>query len=309
MLPLVDPGKYPSIFGICESVLAAWPDHHDFILTRFDDCSEHSLAIAEEIAGLALRLADKDLPTFASAYRWMCEELLVEELFFRRNCKYRLSSFEDAYREVYSRPDYMKKYLRGILISQVLWANQTKAFHFYVERFLKRVDSGADFLEVGPGHGLLIYFAARDIKQGSLSAWDVSNSSLTMTKNSLKALEVRRPVSLACKNIMEPISEGGSFDALVMSEVLEHLDHPEIALREGFRSLRHGGLAFFNTPINSPAPDHIYNWDSPEQIVELIRSAGFAIVESCNAPVTGYTLDRAMRRKVTVNCLIIARRA
>ncbi len=306
--PLVNREKYPSILRICESVVAVWPNHHDFISTRFDDPFEDSLLIAEEIAGLALRLADKDLSTFASAYRWMCEEFLVEELYFRRNGKYRLSSFEDAYRAVYSRPDYMRKYLQGILISQVLWKNQTKAFHFYVERFLKRLGPRADFLEVGPGHGLLIYFAARDINQGSLSAWDVSNSSLEMTKNSLKTLKVRRPVSMACKNIMEPISKDESFDALVMSEVLEHVDRPEIALRQGFRSLRYGGLAFFNIPINSPAPDHIFNWDSPEQIVDLIRSAGFVIVDSDNAPVTGYTFDRAMKRKVTVNCLIVARR-
>ena len=64
----------------------------------------------------------------------------------------------------------MQNYLRGILLSQVLWANQATLCHFYAERFLVPLKLGADALEIGSGHGLLMYFAARlhSVPAGSL---------------------------------------------------------------------------------------------------------------------------------------------
>ena len=95
---------------------------------------------------------------------------------------------------------------------------------------------------------------------------------------------------------------------MVLSEVLEHLDRPEAALDTVFQALKPGGLAFFNVPVNSPAPDHIYYWGAPFEVEELVRSVGFTIVDSDAAPTTGYSLDRALRRKVTINSLNVATR-
>lgn len=219
-----------------------------------------------------------------------------------------MTSFVDVYREVYSRSDYMSKYLRGLLLSQVLWANQATSFHFYVERFLGRLKPNADYLEIGPGHGLLMYFAARSASIGSITGWDVSESSLAMTSRTLETIGVQKTFTLKLHNILEPPSVSEAYDAIVLSEVLEHLDRPIAALATVFQALKHGGLAFFNVPVNSPAPDHIYYWGSPNEVEELIRSVGFTIVDTDAAPTTGYNLERALRRKVTVNSLIVAAR-
>ena len=260
------------------------------------------------MAGLVLRIIGDDLPTFIGGYRWMCEAFVAEDLHFRRTGSYRLSTFEDAYREVYSRADYMQNYLRGILLSQVLWANQAMSFHFYVERFLARLKPGADYLEIGPGHGLLMYFAARSPLIGSITGWDVSESSLAMTRHTMKTIGMQYPFKLELHNILEPASVQEVYDAVVLSEVLEHLDRPDAALATVYRALKPGGLAFFNVPVNSPAPDHIYYWGAPSEVEELVRSVGFKIVDSDAAPTTGYSLDRALRRRVTINTLIVASR-
>jgi len=87
------------------------------------------------------------------------------------------------------------------------------------------------------------------------------------------------------------------------------LDRPVAALTSVLQALKPGGLAFFNVPVNSPAPDHIYYWGSPIEVEELVRSVGFTIVDSDVAPTTGYSFERALRRKVTINSLIIAERS
>ncbi len=299
---------FPSLARICAAVLDVWPEHQQFLSLRFADPAESTLPIAEEMAELVVRIAGSDLPTFADSYRWTCEALIAEDLHFRRTGGYRWTFFEDAHREVYSRIDYMQNYLRGLLLSQVLWANQATSFHFYVERFLARLKPGADYLEIGPGHGLLMYFAARSPLIGSITGWDVSESSLAMTRHTMKTIGMQYPFKLELHNILEPASVQEVYDAVVLSEVLEHLDRPDAALATVYRALKPGGLAFFNVPVNSPAPDHIYYWGAPSEVEELVRSVGFKIVDSDAAPTTGYSLDRALRRRVTINTLIVASR-
>lgn len=305
-LPYLEP--FPSLAHICAAVLDVWPEHQQFLSLRFADPVEPALPITEEMAGLVVRIAGNDMPAFAGSYRWACAALIAEDLHFRRTGRYRWTSFEDAYREVYSRADYMQTYLRGLLLSQVLWANQATAFHFYVERFLARMKPGADYLEIGPGHGLLMYFAARSPLIGSITGWDVSESSLAMTRHTMETIGVQYPFKLELHNILDPPAVQEVYDAVVLSEVLEHLDRPEAALATVFQALTPGGLAFFNVPVNSPAPDHIYYWGSPFEVEKMVRSIGFTIVDSDAAPTTGYDLDRALRRKVTINSLIVAAR-
>ena len=299
---------YPSLARIGAAVLDAWPEHAPFLESRFSDPLEATLPIAEEMAGLVLRIVGDALPAFVADYRWVCMTLVTEDLHFRRTGAYRWSTFEDAYREVYSRADFMNRYLHGLLLSQVLWTNQASAFHFYVERFLARLEPGAEYLEIGPGHGLLIHFAARSPRVGSITGWDVSESSLAMTRSTLKSIGVERPVTLALHNILEQSLVPRSYDAVVVSEVLEHLDRPEVALDTVLHALKPGGLAYFNVPVNSPAPDHIYCWGAPVEVEALVRSRGFAIVDAHAVAATGYDLGRALRRKVTINSLIVAAR-
>ena len=298
----------PSLARICSAVLTVWPDHKKFLDVRFSDLSDKSLSFAEELADLVVRIAGDELPKYADSYRWVCANLLEEDLVFRRTGAYRWSTLEDAYREVYSRTEYMSSYLRGLLLSQVLWANQTKAFEFYVERFLTRLRPGADYLEVGPGHGLLMYFATRSPQIGSITGWDISESSLAMTRATMEAIGATHQFKLELHNILKPPSVIEKYDAVVVSEVLEHLDQPAAALATVFQALKADGLLFLNVPVNSPAPDHIYNWESPAALEELVRRSGFEVVESDAAPTTGYTLERALRQQVAVNALIIAKR-
>jgi hypothetical protein len=94
---------FPSLTHICAAVLDVWPEHYQFLQSRFVNPAEPSLPITEEMAGLIIRIAGKELSHFAESYRWTCEVLIKEDLHFRRTKGYRWTTFEDAYREVYSR--------------------------------------------------------------------------------------------------------------------------------------------------------------------------------------------------------------
>jgi 2-polyprenyl-3-methyl-5-hydroxy-6-metoxy-1,4-benzoquinol methylase len=293
----------PNLGKLTDLVLDSWPQHQDYISLRFNDRDDKSFEMSEQIAGLVLELAGSRISEFCADYKWMCDNFMREEINFRSTGKYRLSTFQDAYDQIYSKPEYMSRYINGILLSLALWRNQAVAMQYYIQKFLGGADGG-DHLEVGPGHGMLLHFAEKYGDFRSLTGWDVSESSFAATQNALSVWGTGSAATLKIQNILEPVSGDQKFDSVVISEVLEHLDHPDVALRNLASCMRPGGRIFVNVPVNSPAPDHIFLWSTPEQVVELVASCGFDISDSALASVTGHTVDSARKRKLTLNVLI-----
>jgi 2-polyprenyl-3-methyl-5-hydroxy-6-metoxy-1,4-benzoquinol methylase len=298
----------PNLSKIVMAQLNEWPEHEAFLKLRFSDPADSAIALSEQMAEVVLRLVDEDLPAYCRDYRWMSEAFIEEDLFFRRKGRYRRTTFEEAYRDIYSNAEYMERYIRGILLSQLLWKNQAQSFEFYVSRFLGQLNDGSRYLEIGPGHGLLIYFASLCERVASITGWDVSKSSIAATKAALATFGVRKPVVLEERNIMTALDTSQRFDAVAISEVMEHLDRPDRALEHIHSVMAPEGLLFLNVPCNSPAPDHIFHWDTPESVMDLVRSKGYVIADHAFVPTTGYTEEFARKRKVTLNALIIAKK-
>jgi 2-polyprenyl-3-methyl-5-hydroxy-6-metoxy-1,4-benzoquinol methylase len=295
----------PAIRQVVDGVLAAWPEHIGYCNARFAKDTPDFLARMDQVAELVLKIVGAELDLYCRDYRWMCEEFLKEEIHFARHKAYRLSTFEEAYREVYGDASYMSRYVRGILISQILWDPHARAFDLYRTSFLASLPQGSDYLEVGPGHGLFLFFASRQANIASLEAWDVSKSSIAETKATLAKLGVTRDISIVEQDVLAAPSNLDRYDGAVISEVLEHLEAPDKALRTLHAGLRPGGRIFINAPINSPAPDHIYLWRSTDEFVRFVEDQGFEIEQATFFPVTGVSLERALARDMSVSCIVV----
>lgn len=302
------PDSCPALRALIEAQLRIWPEHTDFLSNSIEGRTSDELRVSEQAAKLitALATADASLEEMCSAYRFLCEEIVLkEELFFRRHKRYRLSTFAEAYAQYYSNRPLMRRYMQGLLLSDVFWLNHARALAYYVNTFLPGNKSRYDLLEIGPGHGLLIAFAAGDVQSGSLAGWDVSPESIEMTRHALAVFKIAKRVELVRQNLFEATAAKHTFDAIVISEVLEHLEDPVSALKNLRTLLDRGGRIWVNVPCNSPAPDHLYLLREPEEAVDLVRDAGFDIVDHRFYPMTGYSIDRARRNKVAVTCTII----
>lgn len=299
---------YPSLHRVVSEVLTVWPEHDSYCEIRFRDDPPGFVQRSEDLASLVLKLVGSDLPTYCADYRWMCEEFVAEEYFFRTHGRYRLSTFKEAYEQVYNNAEYMTKYVHGILISQFIWSPHALAFDYFRTDFLPGNAEGTRHLEVGPGHGLFLYFASQDPRIASLEAWDVSQSSVAATRHALGKLGVSRPINLMEQDVLKAPERDGTYDSAIISEVLEHLERPDLALATLRKALRPGGRIFINVPVNSPAPDHIYLWTSHEEFVDWVKAQGFEIEATRFLPVTGATLERAAKRKLSISCIVIARR-
>src|SRR6476661_7505178 len=112
------------------------------------------------------------------------------------------------------------------------------------------VKVGSRLLEVGCGAGNLLMQASLP---GSYPvALDLSMQALTFVRSRMEEASstTETPNGFACTQaIGEALPwKDESFDCVLMSEVIEHLEKPQISIREAARVLRHGGRLLITTP-------------------------------------------------------------
>ncbi len=306
----------PCTARIIRAVKTIWPGHEKFLRSSFAARSPELLYTTEIISSLLDKTAtykSKSIEEFAEDYRFMCEKIVYpEELYFRRNGEYRLKTFEDANTEVYSNDEVMSRYMNGLFVSDVLWLNHASAMNDFAKVYLPTLAVGGRHLEIGPGHGMLLHLALQFGAFGAYSAWDVSATSIALVHEILDMLGESNRVNLQLTDMYseDALAENrGNFDAVVLSEVLEHLERPRAALEIIRELLAPGGTVWINVPANGPAPDHLFLLRSPNEAQDIVRAAGLEIVRTASFPVTGSSLERAIRQELPVSCVLVARRA
>jgi 2-polyprenyl-3-methyl-5-hydroxy-6-metoxy-1,4-benzoquinol methylase len=296
----------PETHAVIEAVLAVWPEHAAYLLKNFLLRTPAMLDATEGAAKASRKLMAGDEGRFAADYRWTCDRLRDEEIFFHREGRYRLSTFVEANAEVYSNHDYMGRYVNGLLLSQLLWFNHIATFEMFLNRVLGAAERPFDYLEVGPGHGLMTYFAAENPFSRSLEAWDVSAVSLRETRAALDKMAVAKPVSLTETDILATSPPTKRYDLIVISEVLEHLEQPGQALRFLRNAISDDGTIFINVPLNSPSPDHIYLLTTPDEARALVEEAGFRVQTVELFATQGRPIEKALESRLSVSAGIIA---
>lgn len=306
-MKLRDLSNYPNLSHVLDRQLSVYPEHVDYLARRFEKTSHDELAIAEDLALKTRQIVGENLDTVCESYKWLSGAVIEEEFYFRRHGKYRLSSFEEAYNEIYNNEVYMTRYVEGILLSQIWWGNHCATIKYFREAFIANNPPGFDHLEVGPGHGLFLFYASESPNCGSITGWDVSSASLKSTSDCLQSMGVTKDITLREVNLLDAPDE--TFDSITFSEVLEHLEAPLEALKILHRVLKPGGRIMINAPVNSPAPDHIYLFNTPEEVVDMVTAAGFEVEQYEFFPVSGDSLERSRKLKSTISAVVIATRS
>ena len=210
----------------------------------------------------------------ANSYMTVVDDFLTEQTYFRKNKKYRYSTFNEVKDKVYFSEDYMGRYMVGLSLTQYLWPNHKKLLDFFKATFPGHMTG--KYLEVGPGHGFYFSTAIKLGKFKEFIAVDLSPKSLELTKNMAQSLKAQK--QFLCVDFLS-WSTQEKFDAVVMGEVLEHVENPGAFLTK-IRDLTHpASYIYITTCINSPAIDHIFLFRDVEEVRSLIAKSGFSVVD------------------------------
>ena len=295
---------YKATARLIDGLLEFWPQHEKFISDRFSMLGEEELESLEVISAQITQITGGQFLPLYEGYKWMCGAVFVEEVHFRRHGSYRLSSFDEAYREVYSKPEIMGPYMKGLLLSQVVWNNHAQVIELFKKKFLLYDKPAKSYLEVGPGHGLYLSSAISYLSGTRIEAWDISEQSIEETRDCLSRLSIPvTSVNLVTQDLFDARSTQ-KWDRIVFSEILEHIEDTDAAMTKLRSLLSDEGVLFLNVPVNSPAPDHISNWESPEHLQAFVEGHGFVCQQHFMLPGTGFTLERARETRSAISCVM-----
>lgn len=242
------------------------------------------------------------------AYLKMCAGMLRCQVQYLRTGRYPTESSDQANQEVYSSETEMLSYMVALGISQFLWSNHYEIFLFFGESIQERAESMRSYLEIGPGHGLLLETAMAHGKNlRDMVAVDISPTSLRLTEAIIahsmpRANEVKYLLGDILKTDL-----GKQFDFITLGEVLEHVMEPETLLLRMKSMLTPEGRGFISTCANCPAVDHVYQFETVEQIRTMLTSCGLSIERDLALAAEAMSIADAEKNRITINyCALVS---
>lgn len=258
--------------------------HANNLRAFLDNASDEFKVVAEDyLSHYCKFLQDKfdiDMEFIVDSYLMMVQDIVVEQVRFMRKGVYRYSTIEDADLNVYSNKEYMFQYMIGVALSQFLWKNHKEMFEFFQENIRKY--SSNNYLEIGCGHGL---FFAESIKNNffkNYQAIDISQTSIEITSSFIHNFFGNIPANVNFSNqdvTKASVEKFGKFDFITMGEVLEHVENPKELLLSIYKLLSDNGYAYISTCANCPVRDHIYLYNTIDEIREELAECGLSIQE------------------------------
>lgn len=244
----------------------------------------HLAALLEHLGGDLARL-----DAACTAFLEMTFDVLRLQNGFYRTGRFALEVEADAMAEIYANSELMPgRYLTGLYLAQMFWDNHYEKLLFFEDAFLPRLADGARLLDVGTGPGTYAILA-RERRPGlAVTANDISPHSRPMLEGLLAARTgARDGVEFAEGDFTALFAGSGPrFDAVVFSEVVEHLPDPQAGMRQLARLLAPGGLVFFTTATNAAFYDHTIVFERVGEIEALVERHGFDVLTSVELTVS-----------------------
>jgi 2-polyprenyl-3-methyl-5-hydroxy-6-metoxy-1,4-benzoquinol methylase len=200
---------------------------------------------------------------------------------YERTRRYASKTYAEAAEQVYLNPGYMhSRYLPGLILSHYLWPHHYRQRIFFQKSFVSLIGQSRmqQFCDIGIGTGFYSRLVLTSCRESLGWAYDISTSALSYGRTHLAAYGVSDRWTSEIRDIVaDPPTREWPF--LLNVEVLEHLEDPLTFLRALRAMLAPGGFAFIAAAVTAAERDHIYLYESANEVKSHLEAAGFRVVD------------------------------
>ena len=205
-----------------------------------------------------------------------CGEITVEELFALEipNQLTADRDFEAVKTKLYETKYYpISEHLNYIAFPPAL---ARKAF---ISKHLSRFKEKSRFCDLGFGPGVLTTFILQQDTSWQVDGVDISKHCLHHVQRLLTKKDLLGRSKLSVGDLRELPYPDDTFDVVIAVEVLEHIPDPETGLLEAMRVLKPDGYAITALPVQLPLLMHLYDFDSPDEVLSLYKKVGLTVID------------------------------
>lgn len=159
---------------------------------------------------------------------------------------------------------------------------------------------GGVYLDVGVGHGEYFVLAINHTSYKKYIGIDISPTCVQLCRTMVKQRVVDKTKYIEIKEQDLFTYDGPKCDAVVLGEILEHVEKPRLFLEKVHEIANDAAFIYVTTVVNGPAKDHIYLFRTIEEVEKMYVSSGFGIADRLICPSHGCTLERAVKRNAPI---------
>ena len=222
-----------------------------------------------------------ELSDAANAYALFAIDMMRRQRTFEQDRRYPDRSYQESMTEVYLDTDFMsRQYLPALLLSHYLWPHHYQQANFFTSAFVSTfaLSENPEFIEVGVGTGIHSRWLLRTVSTARGIGVDVSQASLDFAARHVSVFDVADRYDTRLLDVLE--DDLAPVPWIICVEVIEHLEDPLVFLHALRRLLAPGGHAFITTALNAAHVDHIYLYETSEQVIDQLGWAGFTLEEA-----------------------------
>lgn len=298
-----------NVSGLINIILEENPMHKSFLKGALNHVNDNELMTLNSYLDFCKKHGH-DLTYMADSYLTIVGDTFQEQIYFMKHKEYRHKSYEDVAGHVYHNKDYMDQYMFGLAITSFLWPNHLDMGRLFFETVPR--DKGGKYLDIGPGHGYYLMTAMELCSFDDYLGIDISEASIKQTQAIIDHFKPEFKNRFSLKNIdfLEAKGlENGSYNAIVMGEVLEHVEQPDVFLKRIAELATDDAYIFVTTCINAPAVDHIYLWRTTGSLEKMIEECGLKIKTPLRLPYEGKTLEESEAEDLSINVAYVLEKA
>jgi SAM-dependent methyltransferase len=185
-------------------------------------------------------------------------------------------------------------YALGLLLS-IVFTNHRFELIRELSLFLNDVEKSihrGTLLSIGFGTGYELKIASQVLAEWHVEAYDTASQMMVKAHQLLDFFGISKDIFFGGYFPLHrcPDEVRGHYDAIVLSEVLEHLAEPAKALETLRDCLRDEGRMFATMAINIAQEDHLFLYPTINSCREQIKNCGLVVAREWISPQTIFTV-------------------